>query len=514
MKKRGYLLVSYILITVLLIKFSFAASLIPSSNSGNLIADTLRPLGIANPGEIYKDYGYFIDFILFLVIFITLARTAFGNRIDRRASTGLGVLLAFGLASFEKQRQFKLGDLGALWGVVMLLLLGALAFRLFRGREGEHKFTGFAVAYLLTWLIASFILTDEDREALGLFWGWFQFIAIIILIISIIKLFTWIFRSGGFPTRNELGNIATDIGNVGGAIGRGIGRGAESIRKARAGMVDASKERKIQVQMGKLDILTKNIEQKIQELGATELKNENDRLAMLTQIEVLVRGIYDIHTKFKSKDPNVIAQAQGLRQKYEETIKNLSTLIQNFYNKLLEERQRIVNEKKLQEQEIRYLDLEIKQELNSQSKTFKQLRDEINYVLKSDKNPDLENKFNQITQMRSNMTKILLEIRSIVKGDRSKNFNVLEDLNKQDIQLTNNFYQALAARDFGKALGSVRQLRTNLGTEISLSNSDILKNNKILELRNQLQTYHAALISLDKEVTEYLYRITNTQAPT
>ena len=520
MKKRGYLLVFYLLISLFLINFVSAASIIPGSNSGNLIHDTLRPLGITNPGEIYRDYGYFIDFILFLVIFISISKKFLGERIDSKAATGLGILIAFSLAFFEKEREFRLGDFGALWAVVLLLLIGALAFSVLKGQQSEHKFTGFAIAFLLVWLAASFILNDADREALGLFWGWFQFLALITLIMGIIKLFTWIFRSGGFPTRNELGSIATDIGTVSGAVGKGIGKGAaaagkglwkggKATRKKLAAWKDSQTSQEIDIQSQKLDRLIDSIDNQIRQLNISQLQNRDERVKMLTEIEALVNIINSIVRGFNSKNPEVMAKSSEFNEKYKQAVTRLSSLLQNFYQNLRKERQRILDELRLEASEIKILDTALRQELNNTKKIFNQLQDEVNYALKEDKNPDIENKFNTIKQMRLNAHNTIREIITLVKSGRQQNINFLKQLNDEDMKLAAQFNEALKKRS-EETLSIIQKLNQNLGREISLANSEKLRNDQIAKLREQLKAYYGALISLDKEVTEYLFRITNT----
>ncbi len=517
MEKRGLFIILLVLLTL---KFSLAASIIPTSNSGNLIADTLRPLGLANPGQIYEEFGYLIDFVLFLIIFIPLCKkflSSSGPKIDDKAATGLGILIAFGVSFFEWQRGIRIGALGPVWGIVLLLIFAALAFSIFRGQE-KKNFTGFMAAYILTYIVSVFWLSDADRQALGFIWGWFQLIAIAFIIIGIIKL---IGAAMKFVKGSEdIGEFSEGTGKMlgyglgaAGAAGKGLGKAAGGLwkggkwaKKKGAAWRDAQKLKQIDEESKKLDTLINNVDDQLRALNVAELKNARERMELLTNIRALASIRSEIIIKFRSKNPEVLARGQELNEKFKQASSRLDELIKRFYSGLSIERQRILDETRLNASEIKFLDAALQQEINTTKKIFNELKAEVDYIVKTTNNHDIQSRFNDILKMRNNMRATILNVIELIKGNRSKNIKMLKQLNDEDIRLAENLKKALLSNP-DSVFQYIDSMMQNLGREITLMNSDSLKNNEISRLRRELKTYYDAISSLDAEVTEYIQKL-------
>lgn len=514
MEKRGLLL--YIpLIIVFLIKFVKADTLIPGVGSNDIIGDTLGSLGIYG-GRTYAQYGQLIDFILVLVIFISLART-FLKQIDTKASTAVGIIIAFGFAYWEYSRipPFKLGDLGFIWAIIFVLIIGAAIFRGFN--QTGVNFNGFVIAYLISFIIASMMLGPET-EKLGFIWGWLRLIFLVLLILGIVKFFGWIMKH--IKGSEDIGEFSEGTGKMlgyglgaAGAAGKGLGKAAGGLwkggKKNWSALRDAQKLRQIDEQSKKLDTLINNVDDQLRALNVAELKNARERMELLTNIRALASIRSEIIIKFRSKNPEVLAKSQELNEKFKQASSRLDELIKRFYSGLSSERQRILDETRLNASEIKFLDAALRQEINTTKTIFNELKSEVDYIAKTTNNHDIQNRFNDILKMRNNMRATILNVIELIKGDRSKNIKMLKQLNDEDIRLAENLKRALLSSP-DSVFQYIDGMMQNLGREITLINSDSLKNNEISRLRRELKTYYDAISSLDSEVTEYIQKLNAT----
>lgn len=109
--------------------------------------------GIYNIADIYESYSSWIDFFLFLLIFLGLGQSILGEHFKAQGGkavfVGLGIFLAFALLLWEQQTGFSLvKNLGPYAFTVFLLLLGTLIYKWVHGASNNALVAG-SVTYLL-----------------------------------------------------------------------------------------------------------------------------------------------------------------------------------------------------------------------------------------------------------------------------------------------------------------------------------------------------------------------------
>ncbi len=529
MEKKGVLVVVFFFL--LGISIVWFTSLISGNEmiSGNAVSDllqnTLAPIGNLNIGQDFynkEKYGYLIDWILVLIIFVALSKQTLSKTLDNRGATALGVLLSFAFAFAESQFKFFMGDLGPIILLIVLLILPVIVYMAFK-RSG-HGFLSFALSYLIAYWILSAVLTKNNGNVLlfgsdSLFsslWAWMQLLAYILLIIIIIKMFGKMFS---FFRQDQDARDALDATK---GIGKGLWGGAKGIGKFGKGAIDEFKDwnegREVQKKLveienqnQKLDALTQSIEQQNYLLDKSNIQNEQDRVKLLAQIENLIQSMNSIRINFKNKNPNVnagIAQnTQELKEKYASAKNSLVELVKKFYGLLIQETDRIKQQIALSSQDMNYLDNELNTELKSQERYFKNLWNKV-FHMNKDQNANLQKDFKIVQDMRSNIAMILMEIRKNVQNLRNSHKS-LGSLNNEDLSLANEFNANLKGQnlDINKSIEQIKKLRMNLGKEMAINNYASLKNQKILELRAKIAEYHKQLILLNQAISQEIEKI-------
>lgn len=156
----------------------------------------LDPLQGIDFGSFYQDNYAFIDGIIYLLIFIGLARFAFGriygkgSQSSKAVTIGVGLALAFAASFFELQTGFNLGVLGPYAALIILLIMLFLLFELFKSVSEDSTLSA-AIAILLGYGLL--------RTALSPLWNWIEqtptlkgivhLAALTAVIVIIIKLF-------------------------------------------------------------------------------------------------------------------------------------------------------------------------------------------------------------------------------------------------------------------------------------------------------------------------------------
>lgn len=110
-----------------------------------------------NVAATYQEFWSFIDFVIYLVIFTGLAHFVFSKKFPGRAgkavSIGLAMALSAGMALFSHTTGFRLGNLGPIAGVILLVLVGLLIYSVIRqlgGKTTTSAIIAFIAAYFLT----------------------------------------------------------------------------------------------------------------------------------------------------------------------------------------------------------------------------------------------------------------------------------------------------------------------------------------------------------------------------
>ncbi len=142
-KSRAVLTLSLVtLLGLVLVRSVSAAGIFDSFN---------KILGGGSLSSIYENQGLWIDLVIYIFLFVYVARFAFernqagGN--FRPLSMIVGIALAVGAMVFEGRSGFRLGDIGPFALAVALLIFAVVVYRLIHGL-GVGGFQSAAFAYV------------------------------------------------------------------------------------------------------------------------------------------------------------------------------------------------------------------------------------------------------------------------------------------------------------------------------------------------------------------------------
>ncbi|MFH0900554.1 MAG: hypothetical protein V2A73_07985 [Pseudomonadota bacterium] len=172
-----------------LILISLAA---PHVQGGSLGEDTMQVFEVlrqASIDEIYDQWGTWIDFTLFLFLFIPLTQLALGRHFVGRSgkilAVAVGLILSLGLAVMERTMHFNLRSFGPVAALLAMAAVGMLIFLTLK-HLGVHAVTAAALSYILMYFSLQAVgpgLYDwiYDRAP------WVSIILILCMAIAIVK---------------------------------------------------------------------------------------------------------------------------------------------------------------------------------------------------------------------------------------------------------------------------------------------------------------------------------------
>ena len=294
MKKRGFHIVLLAMLFISLLSASIIAYdyssvyNVGSSSSGTSIIDgVLGPImGGQSVSDIYNKFPQIFDLVFLMFIFIPLSMQFLGERLGKRPAGAVGALIPFMFVIYEGMNGFNLGKLGPFWAVIVMLIFGAAIFWTIRGVNGRrHNFNAFAISLLLMYMMASAMIPVSVRDSVfnriipGFpIWMYFQLITLIVAMISLVRMFMFIFTRG-FRGRNMQG-----VNNLLGATGRVLGEGLEDAGRAD----EADRIRNLQNQIDQLQRIIENIEREQSSINITNMQDIDFRINVLNQVNNIV----------------------------------------------------------------------------------------------------------------------------------------------------------------------------------------------------------------------------------
>lgn len=154
----------------------------------NVIDDILYPLQGFDFSTTYASYSSFIDFTIFVILFIGLAQVTIGKRFDSKGGkamvVAIGLVLAIGLVISESMIGFNLQSFGPLAAAIFIFLVGLVIYQGMRG-FGMEVVGSVAIAVVLTYFsirsvtpgIFDWILDRAD-------FAWFHSVILVAVIIA------------------------------------------------------------------------------------------------------------------------------------------------------------------------------------------------------------------------------------------------------------------------------------------------------------------------------------------
>lgn len=148
--------------------------------------DPLSPFR-ANIPEIYEQYSYLIDFLVFTAAFVSIASITIGRRFGHKGiAVAIGTVLALALLAMEPVWGFNLKAFGPLAAGIFLLILGAFIYGLIRhfniDRLGAISATILLIYLGMAFYIPVFTIWFAERAPIV------SFLVIVTFIIAIYKI--------------------------------------------------------------------------------------------------------------------------------------------------------------------------------------------------------------------------------------------------------------------------------------------------------------------------------------
>jgi len=154
MKKKSFFVPIILLLTSILI---------PTVIAQNPIQDLLSVFQDFNLVEVYFEYQMLIDFFLYTIIFVSIARLTIGQKFEGRAGkslvTVIGIILALGLSIWTSSRNFNIGGFGPFAAIIFISVVAVAAFALFKQLGAEVAWAG-AAAFIIIYFSFRLIFPD------------------------------------------------------------------------------------------------------------------------------------------------------------------------------------------------------------------------------------------------------------------------------------------------------------------------------------------------------------------
>jgi hypothetical protein len=173
------LLVAFALVAPIVVHAGFAGD-------GTKVLDVLRQVSVE---DIYNQWGTYVDFILFMFLFIPLAQVSLGKHFTGRpgkmVAVTVGLMLSLGLAVMERTMKFNLRSFGPVAALLAMAGVGLVIFITLK-HLGVHAVTAAAIAYIMMYFSLQAVspgLYDwiYDRAP------WVSLILLLCLVIAIVK---------------------------------------------------------------------------------------------------------------------------------------------------------------------------------------------------------------------------------------------------------------------------------------------------------------------------------------
>jgi hypothetical protein len=151
--------------------------LLNSITGFGFLQEGLRPLEYLDISKLYDSYTVFIDFAIYLMVFVGISQLTLGSRFQGRGgkaiAIAIGISLALSLAISEKYLGFSLRSLGPIAVGIFLAILSVIIYRLIKQLGGSFAVSG-SLAYIIILLFLTatmpgfFAWINKNTPLLGL----------------------------------------------------------------------------------------------------------------------------------------------------------------------------------------------------------------------------------------------------------------------------------------------------------------------------------------------------------
>ena len=110
-----------------------------------------------NLGQTYLNYAPFIDAIIYIWLFIAVAKKSMPEKMGGQVATALGIILGVAMCVFELTSKFNLGKLGPFAAIILFLVIGLFLYNLVKGFT-DNVWASMSVAFLIIYSLAKWIV--------------------------------------------------------------------------------------------------------------------------------------------------------------------------------------------------------------------------------------------------------------------------------------------------------------------------------------------------------------------
>jgi len=160
--------------------------------STNPLNDLFHPLQYLNISSFYDLYHFWVDFFIFLCLFISVAKFTIGRRFGGREgkvlSVVVGLVLALSLSLLEYKVGFSIKSFGPIAAAFLILLMAIVIYNLIKaigaGNTGAGSFAFVITYFLIRATLPDLILTLEGNS----WFAWIDLGLVVAVLISIWKI--------------------------------------------------------------------------------------------------------------------------------------------------------------------------------------------------------------------------------------------------------------------------------------------------------------------------------------
>lgn len=170
MNKKRIILLSIltILLFTSLTMVVYAAS--PMANAASVFDSIFGYFG--NIADVYGEYSTVIDLIIYLILFMGLAKATLPEKFKGGVQTAIGLMLAISLTVWEAAAGFNIASFGPFAAMIAVILLGFSMYKMFRSfnvRGFPSAVMGVVVSYFALFAVVPQIFTwlNEKVPAIG-----------------------------------------------------------------------------------------------------------------------------------------------------------------------------------------------------------------------------------------------------------------------------------------------------------------------------------------------------------
>lgn len=286
----------------------------------NLLDQILRPFSGIKVGETYVNYAYFIDAVIFFIIFIGVAQSVMKDKFKDAPAVPivLGIILGIAMAVFELRTGFNIGKLWWFVGLFVFLLLGFLVYK-FITSMGGNALIGFSVAYIIIYLLVQNTAPVLLAQIAQL--DWLGSVLSLMFILAI------------FGVIMGVTKLVKDVGS-----GEWNRQKGEKIEKEREGLWKKFKDNRAGKKMAELDGEFSKVENNLKEMIELENKiNENELQNSQQQLELVqqLQRLMDQTWKFQQSLQNVYSNINKPEyEQYREKAQEYSNMLDRYINSI------------------------------------------------------------------------------------------------------------------------------------------------------------------------------------